>query len=75
MTIVAKNDKNKHSYQKNKKWNELAKIMSLQLAECVTAWSNITGQLSFNYIQGAPKVGIQLLKVGFRSKNRFVVLI
>ena len=25
-------------------------------------------------IQGGPKVGIQLLKVGFGSKSRFVVL-
>ena len=26
-------------------------------------------------IQGGPKVGVQLLKVAFRSKTRFVVLI
>ena len=26
------------------------------------------------YIQGGPKVGIQLLKVGFGFKSRFVVL-
>ena len=26
------------------------------------------------HIQGGPKVGIQLLKVGFGSKSRFVVL-
>ena len=27
-----------------------------------------------NTVQGGPKVGIQLLKVGFGSKSRFVVL-
>ena len=26
------------------------------------------------HVQGGPKVGIQLLKVGFGSKSRFVVL-
>ena len=26
------------------------------------------------FLQGGPKVGIQLLKVGFGSKSRFVVL-
>ena len=40
----------------------------------VEAYVRTHVQTELRFIQGGPKVGIQLLKVGFGSKSRFVVL-
>ena len=53
---------------------EFAIILVVQYVGC-SARNVSTFKLTIQYIiQGGPKVGIQLLKVGFGSKSRFVVL-